>query len=157
MKARSIGSRLALFAFVLALLLKSAIPLFASWSAQLQGKAVAEVCDVYGVALPAQAGHVGHDMHAMHGAHAMHAIHAMASEHPDDAPPHRHDPSSHAGDHCVLSGLVAFAGVAGDLPALPSAARRDLVHALAWSAEPIGADASARWAARLGHGPPDFS
>jgi hypothetical protein len=35
------------------LLLKSAVPLFASHAAHLQGKGVAEVCAIYGVALPA--------------------------------------------------------------------------------------------------------
>ncbi len=67
--ARRPGSPLTLLAFGFALLLKGAIPLLASWSAQLQGKSVAEVCDVYGVELP---GRGAHDGHAMHRVHAMH-------------------------------------------------------------------------------------
>ena len=149
MNARSAGSRLALLAFVVALLLKGAVPLFASWSAHLQGKGVAEVCDVYGVALPARTDPA---MHAKHGMHAMHGMPAAPAE-----APHRHEPGSHSGDHCVLGALVAFASGGSDAAALAPATRCALLHALAWSADPIGVDASARWAARLGHGPPDFS
>ena len=153
--ARRPGSRLALLAFVFALVLKSAIPLFASWSAHLQGKAVAEVCDVYGVELPGRGTGALHGTHAIHAMHATHAMNGAAHE-PDHVP-HRHDPASHSGDHCVLSVLVAFSGGFGDVPALPVAPRRDLLHALAWSADPIGVDAAARWAALLGHGPPAIS
>ncbi len=102
-KARSAGWCLALFAIVFALVLKGAIPLFASWSAHLQGKGVAEVCDVYGVTVP---GADGHAMHAMHGAHAMHGM-PTSSQGSGDAP-NPHDPGRHAGDHCALGALVGY-------------------------------------------------
>lgn len=153
-KARRAAARLPLLAFVVVLVLKGAIPGLAAWSAHLQGKGVAEVCDVYGVALPGQAAHGTHGMLDQPGLHAMHA---MPSERPGEAPPHRHDPGSHAGDHCVLSGLVAFAGAAGDMRVLPAEPRLDLLHVLAWRAGPVGVDAAARWASLLGHGPPALS
>ena len=42
-------SRLTLWAFAAALALKSAVPMLATGAASLQGKAVAEICDVYGL------------------------------------------------------------------------------------------------------------
>jgi len=44
------ASRLTLWAFAAALALKSAVPMLAAAAAGLQGRAVAEICDVYGVA-----------------------------------------------------------------------------------------------------------
>ena len=44
------ASRLTLWLFAAALALKSAVPMLAVAAAGLQGKAVAEICDVYGVA-----------------------------------------------------------------------------------------------------------
>ena len=171
MTVRRFVSRLPLLAFVIALVLKGAIPLFASWSAHLQGKGVAEVCDVYGVALPRVAGTTSapdeHAMHAMHAMHSMHdgsAVHGMqhnlhsAPSHDHGDGPHRPDSGSHAGDHCVLGALVAFAGNGASVaPSLAVAHDRDAPFRPQWSADPVGSDASARWAALLGHGPPDFS
>jgi hypothetical protein len=90
--------RLTSWLFVAALLLKSAVPMLASAAAGLQGKATAEVCDVYGVALPARdpQGHADHHAHHAHGD-------ASAST-GDPAP--SHGPASrvsHGGDHCALS------------------------------------------------------
>ncbi|MEO8311749.1 MAG: hypothetical protein ABI520_11290 [Caldimonas sp.] len=150
MNARRPSSRLAVLAFVCALVLKGAIPLFASWSAHLQGKGVAEVCDVYGIALPGQG---VHDMHAMHGMHTMKGSPSPTSG--DE--PRRHEPAGHSGDHCVLGALVAFAGDLGGGPTLPVAQRRSRPIGSAWTVETIRADSSARWAARLGHGPPALS
>ncbi len=48
---RQHAPRWALWLFVAALLLKSAMPLLANASAKMQGKALVEVCTVYGVSL----------------------------------------------------------------------------------------------------------
>ena len=45
------ANRWALWAFAMALLLKAAMPLIATASAELQGKTLVEVCTVYGVSL----------------------------------------------------------------------------------------------------------
>ena len=83
MKLRLAPSRWAAWAFALALLLKAAMPLLATGSAHAQGKALVEVCTVYGVATVTLDG--------------------------NESPPLHDGASSHAADHCVLSGLVAFA------------------------------------------------
>jgi hypothetical protein len=129
MSSRSARSRWSAWAFAVALLLKAAMPLLAAGSAHAQGKALVEVCTVYGVATvaldsePSQPGH--------------------------DAAP------SHAGDHCVLGGMVGFAAVDASVPVPP---RSD--------AQPLGqrcvkrlvlADACAAWMARLEHAPPRFA
>ena len=49
MQRHRAASRLTSWVFVAALLLKSAVPLLAGAAAGLQGRATAEVCDVYGV------------------------------------------------------------------------------------------------------------
>ena len=49
MQRHRTASRLTSCLFVAALLLKSAVPMLASAAAGLQGRATAEVCDVYGV------------------------------------------------------------------------------------------------------------
>jgi hypothetical protein len=175
--------RLTVWTFAGALLLKSAVPMFASLAAHLQGKGVAEVCTIYGVALPRMAavsaheavapgqaeahGHDGHAMHGDHGAagaHAEHAIHAahvltaghdIASHHGGDSPP-THDAGGHGAGHCVLTALATFAADTAAATPLPMAA--SLALRLAASRQPLpAADAAARWAALLGHGPPRFS
>jgi hypothetical protein len=135
-------SAVALWAAVLALLLKAAVPLLAYTAAQLDGLPVAGVCTVYGVALPGQEA-------AAHAGHA-HDHHAGAGGHEGTG---GHGEAAHGGDHCALTALTALA--AG--PALPS---------LAAPAPPAGVstpprarcgprhDACAAWAARLQHGPP---
>lgn len=75
-----IRSRFALWLFACALLLKAAVPLLASASAEAQGKALVEVCTVYGVKTIVLDG--------------------------EPAPDHQ---ATHAGDHCALSAVVALA------------------------------------------------
>lgn len=138
------SSRVTAWAAVATLLLKSAVPLLASTAAQLQGKSVAEVCSVYGVDLGVR-GATPHDPHAHHHAHG-----AGATE------PHRdgegHTEPSHGSDHCALSAL------GGGLPSDLQGWQVPATPVLAPSVERIDLgqveDASARWAARLHHGPP---
>lgn len=162
-------SRLTVWAFAGALLLKSAVPILASTAAALQGKAVAEICDVYGVATvplraaPATPGgaHAHHHGDASAAALATPAEHAAAHDHGahgkthgDDAPP---APShgAKAGDHCVLSGMVAVGG--GDVPAFARLAPTVAASQALASGEASVFDAVARWAALLEHGPPALS
>jgi hypothetical protein len=126
---RRLSSRWAVWAFALALLLKAAVPLLAAGSARAQGKALAEVCTVYGVATVALDG-------------------AGSAPAPDHAAPH-------AGDHCALSGLVSFGTPAGQPALLPAP---DSIGSVLPAPAGIHApDACATWAARLGHGPPAFA
>jgi hypothetical protein len=129
MSRSSWSTRFALWVAVCALLLKAAVPMLASASAQVQGKALVEVCTVYGVATVA------------------------LDDHGDQGPAPEH--ASHAGDHCALSALMALAapeGLAPSMPMAPAAAAKALPAPS--SAAP---DASAAWAARLKHGPPAFA
>jgi hypothetical protein len=138
MSVRSRSSRFVLWAAMCALLLKAAVPMLASAAAAAQGKSVADVCAVYGVALP--------DPHAQHRGHD-HAHHGHSG----------HDPASHTlahhGDHCALSALAALATPGSAQPAVlvpsvhdaPDGAPRMLARAH---------DPCARWAARLKHAPP---
>jgi hypothetical protein len=80
MSRRALPSRFALWLFACALLLKAAVPLLASASAEAQGKALVEVCTVYGVKTIALDGEPAHEQKA-----------------------------THAGDHCALSAVMALA------------------------------------------------
>jgi hypothetical protein len=137
---------------VFVLLLKAAVPLLASVAAQAQGRGVAEICDVYGVALPSQQAHVGH---AEHAHHAGHTGHASDAGHPGHGEPG--SDSRHRGDHCVLtalSTLVTPASLEGVDLAVGDEA---LAYTHLASDHPDRApDASARWAVLLKHGPPTF-
>lgn len=77
--ASAFNSRFAVWLFACALLLKAAVPLLASASAEAQGKALVEVCTVYGVKTVALDGEPAQD-------HA----------------------ATHAADHCALSAVVAL-------------------------------------------------
>ena len=140
MSRRSWLSRFALWAAVGALLLKAAVPLLAAGAAQMRGVPVAEVCTVYGVALPA-ASHKPHAHHAQH--HAEHSGHEDRGSHSDE---------SHSGDHCALTALAALA--------LPDIATTTVAQAATAVADRPPApwtalhDACALWVARLKHGPP---
>lgn len=116
---------------VAALLLKAAVPLLASTSAQWQGKALVEVCTGYGVATVAL----------------------------DPAGPGSHAPASAAaevhGDHCTLSSLLGLA--APPAPAALPAAPPVTLEAGAAPHAPPACDACARWVAGLKHGPPRFA
>jgi hypothetical protein len=169
------ASRLTLWAFAAALALKSAVPMLAAVAAGLQGKPVAEICDVYGVATTSLGGrgasaivaraavpmaHVHADAHGhAHGGthghmHGEATATAVAPAHGDSpAPDHRH--GGQAGDHCALTGLVAIA--ATDPPALASLVGDDAPRVALPRARGVLRDAAARWAALLGHGPPAFS
>ncbi|HEY0821634.1 MAG TPA: DUF2946 family protein [Rhizobacter sp.] len=97
MSRRPLSSRFALWLFACALLLKAAVPLLASTSAEAQGKALVEVCTVYGVKTVALDGEPG--------------------------PVHE---ATHAGDHCTLSAVMALAALqptadVGVMPRLPQA------------------------------------
>jgi len=141
--AKPHSSRLVLWLAVFTLLLKSAVPMFAAGAAQMRGVSVAEVCPIYGVAVPG----VG-DAHAHHGHH-----HAGGSGDgaPHDEHQHHHNAAAH-GDHCALSaiGVLTLPEVAAALPVL--------AHETSGRALPTGfaplRDASATWVARLKHGPP---
>lgn len=127
MKLRTASNRWAAWAFALALLLKAAMPMLASGSAQLQGKALVEVCTVYGVAtLTLDAGDAGHE----------------------SAP-------GHASDHCALSGLTALAGVTLQTTMPPAQRASAAGQAMADAAHV--ADRCATWMARLEHAPPHFA
>jgi hypothetical protein len=174
------ASRLTLWGFAAALVLKSAVPMLAAASAGLQGKPVAEICDVYGVAtLPlaavtaagaaavfaADQHSQAHDadvvgahqhVHAHAGAPNVHAhVHAHAAAAPvqsSEAPLPAHHHGSKAGDHCVLTGMVAMAsGASSGVEALAPVVAADASIPVA---APAVFDAAARWTARLEHGPP---
>lgn len=131
MTRSSLSTRLAVWLAMCALLLKAAVPMLATASAQVQGKTLVEVCTVYGVATvalddatPAPAG--------------------------DPAPGHA---ATHAGDHCALSGVLALAAPgSGSLPA--SEAPASVAVRASPPPAPPTHDACATWAARLKHGPP---
>ena len=125
-------ARITAFVAVWALLLQSAAPMLAAWAAQRQGVAVAEICEVHGVAMPGAASH--------------------ASPADDTGS----SPSGHHGTpagHCALLALGAFAPPAASTVVLaPSFAP---VHAVASAAAAAPRrDDCARWIARLHHGPP---
>jgi hypothetical protein len=129
MTFRKTSHRWALWAFAAALLLKAAMPWLASASAEMQGKALVEVCTVYGVSLKP----LDHDSHS--------------------APDHG---AAHDDAQCSLNALTALgtftppslAPVQGDVrtPSPPVASASSEVP-----------DASAAWVARLRHGPPAIS
>ena len=142
MSSRSPASRIALWAAVFALLLKSAVPAFAAMAAQMQGVAVAEVCPVYGVSLvPAHAEHAHH--------------HHLGHEHGGKSDDHKaHELAAH-GDHCALTALATLAGPdpIAWVVAPPGLSR---ATALPHRSEPAP-DACALWVARMKHGPPVFA
>jgi hypothetical protein len=133
MNLRKPTTRWALWVFAAALLLKSAMPLLADASASTQGRAVFEVCSVYGVAMLHEGG----------------AVLPGSSHVPDPLADH-HD------QQCALNAL----GVLADAPhaltttafALPLATAPPSVdvHVAAH-------DACAAWIAGLKHGPPAFA
>jgi hypothetical protein len=125
MSRRPLSTRFALWLAMCALLLKAAVPMLASASAQMQGKTLVEVCTVYGVA-------------------------TVALDDKGSTP--AHDASAHNGDHCALNAAMALAAPAVAAPlvfiALP-AATAPLSHPSSQAP-----DACATWVARLKHGPP---
>jgi len=143
MSANSWSSRLPLWAAVFALLLKAAVPMLASVSAQQQGKPVGEVCTVYGVVL-SSAGQAQHHHPAADGAGT-----GQADDH------RSHAPGAHGGDHCALNALAALATPQAPQLAVSRAEHGDV---LAPGDVPVGLrDACGTWVARLKHGPPAFA
>jgi len=139
------SSRFALWVAAGLLLLKSAVPMLAAAAAQMRGVSVAEVCTVYGVALP------GVSQGTSHGEHAHHAHHHADAPQPEDHG--SHSAAAHSGDHCALTALAALGvSAAGAWTAMP--VRAATLTAAAPSACRIGRDACAAWAAQLEHGPP---
>jgi hypothetical protein len=131
MTSRHPASRWAVWAFALALLLKAAVPMLASASAQMQGKTLVEVCTVYGVATVAL----------------------------DDSGEPKQAPADHAGahgsEHCALSAVLALAAPEpGPVIAALAAAESPALPVRAGAPIP---DAEADWIARLKHGPPSLT
>ena len=137
MLSRSTLTRAVLWMAVLALILRAGVPLLAAGAAQLRGVAVADVCEVYGVALPDPA----EQQHAEH--HHHHADHARHDGHSKNA---------HGDDHCALTALGALAASYADArwDSQTQAGTSDL----SGPCERTIHDACAMWAARLKHGPP---
>ena len=140
MHCRSWSSRLALWAAVCALLLKAAVPMFAAGAAQMRGVSVAEVCTVYGVALPGASHHehAGHaHQHAEHSGHDGHGSHSAAA---------------HKGGACALTALAALA--VPDTTALAAVPAHSSVSGVPSESRTAFRDACATWVARLKQGPP---
>ena len=122
------SSRGILWAFVVALLLKAAMPWLAGAAAHAEGKALVEVCTVYGVSLVQTAAAAGGDSEPTHS-------------------------SDQGREHCVLTALTALAqfqppGI-GTTPTKQFDAATYRTHRSARAS-----DACEAWAARLRHGPP---
>jgi hypothetical protein len=180
------ASRLTLWAFAAALALKSAVPMLAAVAAGLQGRAVAEICDVYGVATAALGGNGAPAPAAPALAHIGHELaHAHLHGH-GDAHGHGHDDAHAAQPHVHVDAAIAAAahapddapapdhrhgGKAGDHcaltglvaiaaidpPLLPGLLGDDAPRIVVSPDRGTIRDAAARWAALLGHGPPPFS
>jgi hypothetical protein len=121
------SSRVALWVAVFALLLKGAVPMFAALAADIRGVSAAEICPVYGVALPKPR---AHDLHAEHAHQAGMAGHAGPNDHSS------HDRGAHVHDHCALTALVAFATHDPQplsLPVHQAIGFAQLSQALAWA------------------------
>jgi hypothetical protein len=135
------ASRRTLWAVACVLALKSAVPLFASVAAAAQGRPVADICEVYGVATVAPAAPFHHPS----------AHHRAGPQGSPPAPEHG-SAGAHAGDHCALTALAA--GAPPGAPGLAPIARLETATACVRPAESRLRDACAEWAARLRHGPP---
>jgi len=130
MTSRPFAPRWAFWLVAAALLLKAALPLLAAASAHAQGRALVEVCTVYGVAT-VELGDAG------------------AAPQPD-APV-----VPHTGEHCALGAVVALAphvpaAVTTAFVSAPAIAA-PMVPATATPERP---DRGAAWVARLLHAPP---
>jgi len=166
------------------LVMKAGVPVLAATAAALQGKAVAEICAIYGVRTSVQAsaelaraaaqadaasthfahaGHASHAGHAGHAGHAAHAGHAGHAEHLHDGAPAtggdaQEPPSPHGAaqdrEHCALTGLAVCA-----VPAVAPFEAAAWLAALQSPAPSTPAvertpDASARWLTERIHAPP---
>ena len=123
-------AQLALWGIVFALLLKAAVPMLASTAAQWQGKPLAEVCTVYGVATVTLAAGGG-----------------------EPQPGHA---GKHGGDHCALSAVGGLAVLQVHVVAWPAQTPRAGVPSRPCS-RAAPPDGCAAWVAGLKHGPPPVS
>jgi hypothetical protein len=147
----------AIFVMVCALLLKAAVPMLASAAAGLQGKSVAQICTVYGVATVAaqqamDAAYAAHSDHAGHAGHA-HADHAAHVGQAGSTDHSHHSAAAHGGDHCALAGMVALAAEDDAAPFVQPPVHRAPAPQPARSAC-AATDSCALWVARLKQGPP---
>lgn len=126
MRSHRFTTRCTTWVFALALLLKAAVPMLAATAAQWQGKALAEVCTVYGV--------------------------ATVTTDSDERFPGHESGAAHATDHCALSGWVALSTPTLPAAALPGHEATEPVLRPAASTEQL--DACAAWVAQIQHGPP---
>ena len=159
-------------ACALMLVMKAGVPVLAATAAFLQGKAVAEICAIYGVrtsvqvdaelarstlhaAAPAEhRGHADPGDRAEHAAHASHqhdAARVAAAHAPDPGSSHG---AAHDREHCALTGLAvcAVSALAG-LEAVAWLAALEVADPSARPPAPMR-DASARWLAARVHAPP---
>jgi hypothetical protein len=175
------GRRIWLMVATAALVLKSAVPLLAAVAAHAQGKAVADICEIYGVRTIAlsSAGSAGHADHADHAAHAPHAgstgsadghqvpqgdaepgthaahPHASLQAPAEETPAHGHSHGAGVDPaHCALTGLAACA-----VPAAPDLASPRPLDAPDAATPPqhartAASDPRARWLAERLHAPP---
>jgi hypothetical protein len=133
-----------------ALAFKAFVPLLAAVAAQMQGKEVADICSIYGVRLP------GAHAHAQGGAHVHTAGMAMPAIHDGDPSPGSApgDHSSHAQDHCALTGLAACAVFALALWDFVDWDGRVPTWAVRADGVDPAPDPSARWLTLRLHAPP---
>jgi hypothetical protein len=142
----------AIVVMVCALLLKAAVPMLASAAAGLQGKSVAQICTVYGVATVAAQRSI-EAQQAAHAAHAGHVDHASLAGYDGGTDHSHHSAAAHGGDHCALAGLVALAAEDDAAPFVLPPVHRAPVPARA-SSVCAATDSCALWVARLKQGPP---
>ena len=111
------ASRLTSWLFVAALLVKSAVPMLASAAAGLQGRATAEVCDIYGVdtsmlrarSIATTAGRAQHSQHVQHEHHAHQAHEAHLAHGADPAGQADHSHHAHHAHHAEGDGATGSA------------------------------------------------
>jgi len=133
-------SRFALWAAVCALLLRAAVPIIAAGAAQLRGVPMAEICTVYGVAMPL-------------ASPAIHAGHGPALD-DDSGPPAQGSEAAaaHSADHCALTALAALSVPGAEAPVLT--AEQGVTARLPRERGAEYLDRCAIWVSRLQHGPP---
>ena len=143
---------------VVTLAFKSFVPLLAAAAAQMQGKAVADICAVYGVRLVMVSTHAHQEsVHAM-GHPAGHVLGVSMPE-TVSAPSQPHEPNDHAEhaqDHCALTGLSTCAVFPAALWSLVGwrEPRQRMWNGVDTVDPPR--DAIARWLMRRLHAPPIF-
>ena len=140
------SSRCALWAIALALVLKAAVPMLAAGAAHLRGVSVAEICSIYGVAMPQKP---ANDAHQHHAHHAHHASTAQPDGDGSQAA------GRHGSDHCALTALIAFTVPEAHVPTIPRLDGSSTQRVS--SRDAVIRDASKAWVARLQHAPPQLA